>query len=102
MNELSKIERVISKFENSHHSWITLDSTMGQNALAQVDLFKKTLNINGIILNKLDGSAKGGAILPIMKKYNIPVKFIGVGEQIEDMIEFNLDAYIGSLFDEEY
>ena len=102
MNELGKMERVINKFANSYQSWITLDSTTGQNALNQVDLFKKTLDINGIILNKLDGSAKGGAILSIMKSHNISVKFIGVGEKIEDIIKFNLDEYIESIFDEKY
>ena len=101
MSELSKMERVIYKFENSYDSWISLDSTTGQNALNQIDVFKKSLNINGIILNKMDGSSKGGVVIPIMKFYQIPIKFLGVGEKDLDILEFNLDTYIDGLFNEE-
>ena len=100
MNELSKMERVIEKFEESYSSWISIDSTSGKNAINQISIFQKNLKINGIILNKMDGSAKGGAAIPIMKEYNIPIKFIGTGEKIEDIEIFNLDHYLEGFFDE--
>ena len=101
MSELSKMQRVIYKFENSYDSWISLDSTTGQNALNQIDIFKENLDINGIILNKMDGSSKGGVVIPIMKSHQIPIKFLGVGEKDLDILEFNLDNYIDELFNEE-
>ena len=100
MNELSKMERVVEKFYNSYESWISLDATSGRNALSQIENFKKYLKVNGIILNKMDGSAKGGVAIPIMKKNNIPIKFIGVGEEINDIESFNLKSYLDGLFDE--
>ena len=101
MNELAKMERVINKFNASYSSWISIDSTTGQNALSQIDLFQSSLKINGIILNKMDGTSKGGIALPIMSKYAIPVKFLGIGENIEDIVKFDLDNYLESLFYEE-
>ena len=100
MNELNKMERVIEKFEDSYDSWISIDSTSGKNAINQISVFQKHLKISGIILNKMDGSAKGGAAIPIMKEYNIPVKFIGTGEKIDDIETFNLDSYLEGFFDE--
>ena len=98
MSELSKMERVIYKFADFYHSWISLDATTGQNALSQIDLFKKNIKINGIILNKMDGSSKGGVAVPIMKSHKIPIKFIGIGEGDEDIVQFNLDNYLEGLF----
>ena len=100
MSELSKMERVISKFHNNFDSWISLDATTGQNALQQIDIFRQNININGIILNKMDGSSKGGVAIPIMKNYKIPIKFIGIGEKDDDLVEFYLDNYLDGLFDE--
>ena len=74
-----------------------LDATTGQNAISQVKAFKETVDINGIILTKLDGTAKGGAIIGIVSENNIPVKFIGVGEQIDDMEKFNSEDFVKAL-----
>ena len=72
-----------------------------QNALNQIDLFKKNLNVNGVILNKMDGSAKGGIAIPIMKNYQVPIKFIGVGEKDLDILKFSLEDYLEGLFGQE-
>ena len=101
MSELSKMERVVNKFQTCYESWVSIDATSGQNALNQIDLFKKSLNVNGVILNKMDGSAKGGIAIPIMKNYQVPIKFIGVGEKDLDILEFSLEDYLEDLFGEE-
>lgn len=98
MNELNKMERVVEKFEESYNSWISIDSTSGKNAINQISIFQEHLKISGIILNKMDGSAKGGVAIPIMKKYGIPVSFIGIGEKIQDIEVFNLDDYLEGFF----
>ena len=100
MNELSKMERVIEKFDNNYDSWMSIDSTSGRNSLNQIEIFKKHLKVNGVVMNKMDGSAKGGVAIPIMKEYNIPIKFIGIGEKVDDMELFNLSSYLDGLFDE--
>ena len=102
MNEVNKMERVIEKFELNYDSWISIDSTLGKNSINQIDFFKNYLKINGIILNKMDGSAKGGVAIPIMKKYNIPVKFTGIGEKIDDIEAFDLNKYLDGLLNEKY
>ena len=94
------MERVVEKFDDCYDSWISIDSTSGKNAISQIEIFKKYLKINGIVLNKMDGSAKGGVAIPIMKDYNIPVKFIGLGEKIEDIEIFDLSNYLDGLLDE--
>ena len=76
---------------------MVLDATTGQNAIMQVKAFKETVDINGIILTKLDGTAKGGVVLGIVDENDIPVKFIGVGEQIDDMQEFNSEDFVKAL-----
>jgi fused signal recognition particle receptor len=101
MNELAKIHRVVSKqIEGAPHEvLLVLDATNGQNAIAQAENFKKTVQCSGIILAKLDGTAKGGAIFAIKQKLGLPVKFIGVGEKLEDMEPFDPDAYVEALFE---
>lgn len=101
MNELAKIHRVVSKqIEGAPHEvLLVLDATNGQNAIAQAENFKKTVQCTGIILAKLDGTAKGGSIFAIKKKLGLPVKFIGVGEKMEDMEPFDPDAYVEALFE---
>jgi fused signal recognition particle receptor len=101
MNELAKIHRVVSKqIEGAPHEvLLVLDATNGQNAIAQAENFKKTVHCTGIILAKLDGTAKGGAIFAIKKKLGLPVKYIGVGEKMEDMEPFDPDAYVEALFE---
>jgi fused signal recognition particle receptor len=101
MNELAKIHRVVSKqIEGAPHEvLLVLDATNGQNAIAQAENFKKTVQCTGIILAKLDGTAKGGSIFSIKQKLGLPVKFIGVGEKLEDMEPFDPEAYVEALFE---
>jgi fused signal recognition particle receptor len=100
MRELEKIHRVVSKqMEGAPHEvLLVLDATNGQNAIAQAENFKKTVQCTGIILAKLDGTAKGGAIFGIKRKLSLPVKFIGVGEKLDDLEPFDPDAYVEALF----
>jgi len=99
MDELSKIRRVIEKklLRAPDQIYLVLDSTNGQNALTQAIEFKKAINLNGIILTKLDGTSKGGIIFQITQTLNIPIKFIGVGENIDDLQKFNSETFISAL-----
>jgi fused signal recognition particle receptor len=101
MNELSKIKRVISKkIENAPHEVLmVLDATTGQNAISQAKLFKRAVDITGIFLAKLDGTAKGGAILGMREEIDIPVKYVGLGEGVDDIQEFDADKFVDALFD---
>jgi fused signal recognition particle receptor len=78
---------------------LVLDGTTGQNAIAQAERFKQTVRCTGIILTKLDGTAKGGAIFAIKQKLDLPVKFVGVGEKLDDLEPFDPQAYVDALFD---
>lgn len=100
MRELEKINRVVSKqIEGAPHEvLLVLDATTGQNAIAQAENFKKAVNCSGIILTKLDGTAKGGAIFSIKQKLGLPVKFVGVGEKLDDLEPFDPDSYVEALF----
>ena len=102
MKELEKINRVISSLvENSpQETLLVIDATTGQNGISQAKSFKEITNITGIILTKLDGTAKGGIVLAIKEEVNIPVKFIGLGEKVEDLRVFDLEKYIYGLFKE--
>ena len=99
MDELSKIQRVIDKElpEADKEVLLVLDASTGQNAIEQVKAFKETAHITGLVLTKLDGTAKGGVVLGIVDKNHIPVKFIGVGEQIDDMEIFNSDDFVKAI-----
>ena len=99
MDELVKIKRVIDKElpEASQEVLMVLDATTGQNAISQVQAFKEAVNITGIVLTKLDGSAKGGAVIGIVNENKVPIKFIGVGEQIDDMEIFNSGDFVKAL-----
>ena len=101
MDELAKIDRVITRElpDCVRETLLVLDSTTGQNAINQAKEFKNAANITGLVLTKLDGTAKGGIVFSIKKELNIPVKFIGVGEQIDDMEKFNADDFINALFE---
>ncbi len=101
MNELAKIDRVISRElpGSCRETLLVLDSTTGQNAVMQAKEFKESADISGLILTKLDGTAKGGAVFSIKRVLDIPVKFIGVGEQIDDMQPFDADMFVNALFD---
>ncbi len=101
MDELAKIDRVITRElpDSSRETMLVLDSTTGQNAINQAKEFKNAANITGLVLTKLDGTAKGGIVFSIKQELNIPVKFIGVGEQIDDMEKFSANDFINALFE---
>ena len=101
MNELEKIYRVGTKLVDSCDIFITIDANTGQNALTQVESFNSKIPLTGIILTKMDGTAKGGIALSIMKKISIPINFIGLGEKMDDLIPFNFKEYIMSLLGKE-
>ncbi|MFO0925753.1 MAG: signal recognition particle-docking protein FtsY [Gemmataceae bacterium] len=100
MRELEKIHRVVSRQLDGapHEVLLVLDATNGQNAISQAEQFKKTVRCTGIILTKLDGTAKGGAIFAIKQKLDLPVKFIGVGEKLDDLEPFDPETYVEALF----
>jgi fused signal recognition particle receptor len=100
MAELSKINRIIDREypEAYRETLIVLDGTTGQNALVQAREFKEAAEITGIIITKLDGTAKGGIAIAIEAELGVPVKFIGVGEKIEDLQKFDADAFVDALF----
>ena len=101
MAELAKIDRVLTRElpDSSRETLLVLDSTTGQNAVMQAKEFKESAEITGLILTKLDGTAKGGAVFSIKRILDIPVKYIGVGEQIGDMQPFDADMFVSALFD---
>ncbi len=100
MNELQKVHRVIDREIPGapHEVLLALDATTGQNALIQAETFKEATNVTGIVLTKLDGTAKGGIVLAIRNKLNIPVKFVGLGEGIDDLQPFDPEKYVYGLF----
>ncbi|ABW19005.1 signal recognition particle-docking protein FtsY [Alkaliphilus oremlandii] len=102
MNELGKIFKVVDReYENaSKEVLLVLDATTGQNAVQQAKTFKEVANISGLILTKLDGTAKGGVIVGISRELNVPVKLIGVGEKMEDLQEFNPQSFVKAIFGE--
>lgn len=95
MDELRKIVKVIKKVipEAPHHTLLCLDATTGQNALEQVKAFKQMVEVNGLVVNKLDGTAKGGILIAIAEEYPTPIYFIGVGESIDDLDKFNAEEF---------
>ena len=99
MDELIKINKVIDKElpDVSKEVLMVLDATTGQNAIMQVKAFKEAVNINGLVLTKLDGTSKGGAVIGIVSENNLPIKFIGVGEQLDDMQKFNSADFVNSI-----
>ena len=100
MNELNKIDRVITReFPGCRReNWVVLDGTTGQNAISQAREFASVTKLTGIILTKMDGTAKGGIAIAVQAELGIPVKFIGVGEKIEDLQKFNPDQFVDALF----
>ncbi|MBR3121610.1 signal recognition particle-docking protein FtsY [Oceanobacillus profundus] len=100
MNELSKVKRVIEReIPNAPHEvLLVLDATTGQNALSQAKTFSEVTNVSGIVLTKLDGTAKGGIVLAIRNELHIPVKFVGLGEQVGDLQQFDANAFVYGLF----
>ena len=102
MAELAKINRVIERElpDSARETLLVLDATTGQNAVSQAKLFSEAADITGIILTKLDGTAKGGIVISIAKEQNVPAKFVGVGEGIDDLQEFNSDDFAKAIFEE--
>ena len=102
MEELAKINRVIERElpDSARETLLVLDATTGQNAVSQAKLFSEAADITGIILTKLDGTAKGGIVISIAKEQNVPVKFVGVGEGIDDLQEFNSVDFAKAIFEE--
>ena len=100
MQELTKIERVIKKIipEAPHETYLVLDGGTGQNAFMQAKLFAEATALSGLILTKLDGTAKGGVVIGISDELEVPIRYIGVGEGIDDLIPFETKAFLDSLF----
>ena len=103
MDELAKINRVIGRElpDAARENLLVLDATTGQNAILQAKEFSRAAEITGLVLNKLDGTAKGGIVLSIRKELGLPVKFVGVGEKIDDMQEFDATEFVEALFSED-
>ncbi len=103
MAEVSKIQRVVEKEVQGapHEVLLILDATTGQNAVSQARLFGEAVNVTGLVLSKLDGTAKGGIVIAVRGELNVPVKFIGIGEQIGDLRVFNSEEFVKALFGEE-
>ena len=102
MEELKKINRILEKEypEAFRETLVVLDGTTGQNALAQAREFSEVADVSGVILTKLDGTAKGGIAIAIQSELSIPVKYIGIGEQIGDLQRFDAEEFVNALFEE--
>ena len=100
LNQLIKVKNAISKTININniHTILVLDGTNGSNMIKQVEIFNKSMNVNGIIITKIDGTAKGGALISIAKNYEIPIYFVGLGETIDDLQEFRAKDFASSMF----
>jgi fused signal recognition particle receptor len=101
MQELQKVRRTVGKASPGapHETWLVIDSTSGQNAIAQAQIFTEAMAVSGIVLTKLDGTAKGGVILGIADQLKIPVRYIGIGEKVEDLRPFDPDEFVDALFE---
>ena len=104
MDELKKIVRIIKKNDPTapHNKILVLDSTIGQNTYSQLEAFNSTIGITGVIMTKLDSSSKGGSLIAISKKYKTPIHFIGIGEKVDDLIDFNPKDFINALIGENF
>lgn len=101
MEELKKIVRVMKKIDDSvpNEVMLVLDATTGQNAVSQMKIFGQAVNVTGLCLTKLDGTAKGGVVFALADKFKVPLRYIGIGEKTEDLREFEIDAFVDALFD---
>jgi fused signal recognition particle receptor len=99
IKELRKIKSVIQRFypEEPTETFLVLDATLGQNSISQAKVFKEAVDITGIILTKLDGTAKGGAVVPICQELKVPVKLLGVGEGLDDLQPFDAEVFVEEL-----
>jgi len=100
MEEVRKIRRVVQKIvpDGPHETFLVLDATTGQNAISQAKLFDEALSLSGLILTKLDGTAKGGIVAAISQKLRLPIRFVGVGEGLEDLDAFKPQEFVDALF----
>jgi fused signal recognition particle receptor len=101
MDEIKKVERTVAKAtdgRNADEVFLVLDSTTGQNAVQQMNMFREAVGVTGVVLTKLDGTAKGGVILPIVGQHRVPVRFVGLGEKVEDLREFDATTFVEALF----
>jgi fused signal recognition particle receptor len=101
MEELKKVERTVAKAMDGRapdEVFLVLDSTTGQNAVQQMKMFREAIGITGVVLTKLDGTAKGGVVLGIVDQHKVPVRFIGLGERVEDLREFEARTFVEALF----
>ena len=101
MDELRKIKRVLSKIDPGapHETLLVIDGAMGQNAIAQARVFHEAIGIDGLVITKLDGTARGGAVFAIAQQLGLPLRLIGVGEGIEDLRDFEAEEFIKALID---
>jgi fused signal recognition particle receptor len=101
MAELEKMRRTCQRVipGSPHEVWLVLDATTGQNGLEQARKFTESANVTGIVLTKLDGTAKGGVVIAIARELNVPIRFIGVGETMDDLLPFEPEKFVQSLFD---
>ncbi|GBF57862.1 signal recognition particle receptor FtsY [Candidatus Phycosocius bacilliformis] len=99
MNELAKVVRVIGKVDPDapHETWLVLDATVGQNAISQTEAFRQAAGITGLVMTKLDGTAKGGVLVAVSEKHKLPIRFVGVGERAEDLQPFSATAFAHAL-----
>ena len=101
MEEIKKIQRILGKKIPAapHETLLVLDATTGQNALQQARIFNDALGLTGLVLTKLDGTAKGGIVIAIQREFHIPVKFIGIGEKMEDLLSFEPRDFVKAIFE---
>lgn len=101
MEELAKIKRVLQKQneELPHHSWLVVDGSMGSNSIEQAKVFHDKFGLTGVIITKLDGTSRGGAVVGIYRELKLPIYFVGLGEQAEDLQPFSIDNYVNAIFD---
>ena len=99
MEELKKIHRVVKKVipEAPHETWLVIDGTLGQNSVIQAKEFQKAIPLTGVIITKLDGTAKGGAVLAIAAELKLPIRYIGIGESVEDLTPFEPKAFVDAI-----
>jgi fused signal recognition particle receptor len=101
MDEIRKVKRVIAKADPTapHETWLVLDANTGQNAVRQVKAFDEALGLTGLVVTKLDGTAKGGAVAAIAREHPVPIRFIGIGEKAEDLRPVIAREFVGALFE---
>jgi fused signal recognition particle receptor len=100
MEELAKIRRVLQKHDPAapQHSWLVIDGSLGSNSIEQARVFHKSFGLTGLVVTKLDGTSRGGAIVGIWRELKLPIYFVGLGEQAEDLQPFNVDNYVKAVF----